>query len=147
MPDASRNAAPASDDLLTESLRLLVVAHYLLAGVTLLLAPAGIYLAIAGWDLLHPARGEAWTPRPGQEIFDPLRWGAVFFVGGGVLASLSLLHAGLIAYVGRCLARRRRRRFCLAFSIFDLTYIPLGTALGIFALVLLLKPQIKQQFE
>jgi hypothetical protein len=70
----------------------------------------------------------------------------VFFMGGGILATLSLMHAGLLAYVGRCIARRRRRRFCLIFSTFDLTYLPLGTALGVFALLLLLKPQVKQEF-
>lgn len=135
------------NDLVTESLHVLVAAHYVLAFVTALLTPFGLYLAFVGWALLHPARGEAWTPRPGQEIFDPLRWGAVFFMLGGILASLSLLHAALLAYVGRCIARRRRRRFCLAFSAFDLTYVPLGTTLGVFALLLLLKPQVKQEFE
>jgi hypothetical protein len=137
-------APPA--DLVAESLNLLAAAHYVLAFVTALMTPAGLYLAYIGWGLLHPERGAAWTPRPGQELLDPLRWGAVFFMGGGVLATLSLLHAALLAYVGRCIARRRRRRFCLMFSIFDLTYFPLGTVLGVFALFLLLKPQAKQEF-
>ena len=138
----------ASDDqLLSESLNLLAAAHYVLAVVTALLMPVGLYLAWVGWDLLHPARGEHWLPRPGQELLDPLRWGAVFFMLGGVLATLSLLHAGVLVYIGRMLARRRRRRLCLAFSIFDLTYVPLGTALGVLTLVALLKPQARQMFE
>jgi hypothetical protein len=48
--------------------------------------------------------------------------------------------------VGRCIALRRRRRFCLMFSVFDLTYLPLGTTLSVFALLLLLKPQVQQEF-
>ena len=67
-------------------------------------------------------------------------------MGGGILATLSLLHAALLAYVGRCIALRRHRRFCLMFSVFDLTYIPLGTTLSVFALLLLLKPQVRQEF-
>jgi hypothetical protein len=141
------NEPQASGDLLTESLRLLAVAHYVLAFVTALLTPAGVYLAYVGWSLLHPARGEAWTPEAGQELFDPLRWGAAYFLIGGILASLALLHAGVLVFVGRAIAGRRRRVFCLMFSAFDLTYIPLGTALGVFTLMLLTKPQVKQQFD
>lgn len=136
-----------SPQLLAESLRLLVAAHYLLAVVTLLMAPAGVYLAWSGWTMLHPARGEAWTPKPGQEIFDPVIWGTTFYLAGGAWAALSIVHAGALAYIGHCIARRRRRGLCLAFSIFDLTYIPLGTTLSVFALLLLLKPPVREEFR
>jgi hypothetical protein len=139
-PDAPQTA------LYDEALKVLVAAHYVLAAITLAMTPVGIYLAWTGWDLLHPARGEAWTPRPGQELFDPVRWGAALYFAGGALASLSVVHAGLLAYIGRCIARRKRRLLCLIFSAFDMTYVPLGTALGVFALVLLTKEPVKQQF-
>ena len=149
MPDSSLPAElpVPSDKLLTESMRLLVLGHYVLAVVTALMAPAGIYLAFAGWAMLHPARGDAWTPKPGQEIFDPLVWGTTFYLTGGALAGLSIIHASLLVHIGRSIARRKRRRLCLAFSFFDLTYIPLGTALSVVALLLLLKPQVRDEFR
>ncbi len=133
-------------ELHDEALQVLSVAHYVLAALTIAMTPVGIYLVWVGWDLLHPARGEAWTPRAGQEFLDPVRWGATLYFTGGVLASLSVIHAGLLAYIGRCIARRTRRRLCLAFSVFDMTYVPLGTALGVCTLVLLLKDPVKSQF-
>jgi hypothetical protein len=141
------NSESPQRELLNEALKLLVVAHYVLAGITFLLAPAFLYLAWSGWSMLHPERGQQWTPMPGQEILDPVVWGAAFFAAGVLLGSLCLMHAGLIAYVGRSITRRKRRLFCLIFSCFDLTYIPLGTALGIFAIVLLRKPAVKEQFD
>lgn len=149
MPDSSptTDSSLPSNQLLRESLRLLVLAHYVLALVTALMAPAGIYLAWAGWSMLHPARGDAWTPKPGQEIFDPLVWGATFYLVGGVLAGLSIIHSLLLVHIGRSIAHRKRRRLCLAFSFFDLTYIPLGTTLSVFTLLLLLNPQVRDEFN
>lgn len=130
-----------------EALSVLAVAHYLLAAVTLLAAPVGLYLVFAGWPLLYPESGTQTLPHRRAEILDPPLWGATFVVAGVLLTSLSLMHAGLLAYVGRLIARRKRRRFCLVFSVLDMTYLPLGTALGIFALWLLTKQPVKAQFD
>ena len=147
MSVSREHSTARGDTLLSESLRLLAAAHYLLAAITLLMAPAGVYLAWAGWSMLHPTREDAWTPRPGQEIFDPILWGTTFYLAGGALAALSVVHCAVLAYVGRCIALRKRRGLCLMFSVFDLTYLPLGTTLSVFSLLLLLNPQIKQEFK
>jgi hypothetical protein len=139
-------SAPPEHELHDEALQVLAVAHYVLAGITAMTAPVFVYIAWIGWDLVHPAPGEGWSPRPGQELVDPLFWGAVLYFAGGALASLAVMHGALLAYVGRCLARRRRRLFCLIFSVLDMTYIPLGTILGVCVLVLLTKAHVKQQF-
>jgi hypothetical protein len=139
-------SGPPQRELHDEALEVLAVAHYVLAAITAAMAPVFVYIAWIGWDLVHPAPGEHWTPRPGQEMIDPLFWGAVLYLSGGAIASLAVIHGGLLAYVGRCLARRRRRLFCLIFSVLDLTYVPLGTVLGVCVLVLLTKERVKQQF-
>ncbi len=146
MPAAATPNSP-QHQLLAESLHLLVLAHYVLAAITALMTPLGLYLIFVGWGLLHPARADAWTPRRGQEMLDPVLWGTVFYLGGGALASLAIVHAGLIAYIGRQIARRRRRKLCLAFSVFDLTYVPLGTTLSVFTLLLLLNPAARDEFS
>lgn len=78
----------------------------------------------------------------------PLLGISVFMVGAFVV-TLSLVHGLALAYIGRCIARRRRRGLCIGFSIFDLTYlfpVPIGTALSVFALVMLFRPGVVQQF-
>jgi hypothetical protein len=142
----SRSAAPQTGAFHDEALQVLVAAHYVLAGITVSSLPVFLFVAWTGWDLLHPERGESWSPRRGLEFLDPLYWGAVLYLAGGALATLSVVHAGLLAYIGRCIARRRRRLLCLIFSTFDLTYMPLGTTLSVFALVLLTKQPVKEQF-
>jgi hypothetical protein len=109
------------------------------------MAPVAAYIYYLGWNLLHdPASQQRFD---GPPLLDPLLWGAIWAMVGGSLATLSVVHAIVLVYVGRCIARRRRRLFCLVFSIFDLTYAPLGTALGLFAIVLLSRPVVKAAFD
>ena len=140
------DALPETPDAPFEAeLRWLVRLHYLLAVLTAATAPLGGYLFYQGWSLLNdPASARH---HGGPAILDPLVWGATWAMVGGVLATLSLLHGAILWYVGRLIARRRRRVFCLVFSIFDLTYIPAGAALSLFAIVVLTRPEVKAQFD
>ena len=61
LPMTTNNPSPPGD-LLTESLHLLAAAHYVLAFVTALLTPAGLYLAFVGWGLLHPSAEQPGRP-------------------------------------------------------------------------------------
>jgi hypothetical protein len=126
-------------------LRWLARLHYVLAVATAATAPLGMYLFYLGWSLLHdPASARAYH---GPAMFDPLVWGATWAMVGGVLATLSLMHGSILWYVGRLIATRRRRRFCLLFSIFDVTFVPFGAALSLFAIVVLTRPEVKARFD
>ena len=98
------------------------------------------------WPLTRLSAKEAWDTPPGMELLDPRVLGVLLFALSVVLGALSLMHSWLIAYVGRCIARRKRRLFCLIFSAFDLTYVPFGTMLGAAALVLLSNKRVKAEF-
>jgi hypothetical protein len=128
-----------------QQLRLLAMLHYVLGGITAAFAPLCAYLAWLGLPLLQPP-SDAGVYR-GVGFLDPLLVGAFLVTLGVVLGMLSLMHGAILAYVGRCIARRRRRVLCLVFSAFDLMYVPLGTAIGIYALVLLTRPAIKPLFR
>jgi hypothetical protein len=130
-----------------QQLRVLEVLHYALGGITAAFFPFGLYFLYEGWGLMHPPPEERIAYRPGQELLDPVLWGAALVTLGVLWVTLCLMHGGLLAYVGRCIARRRRRLFSVVFSIFDLTYAPLGSALGIYALVVLSRPKVKAMFH
>ena len=128
-----------------QQLRVLVWLHYALGGITAVFAPFGAYIVYLGWPLLYPPEGTG--AYRGPQMFDPLLWGAALVTLGTLWASMCLMHGALLAYVGRCIARRRRRKFSIVFSLFDLTYAPLGTGLAIYALVLLTRPGVKELFK
>ena len=128
-----------------QQLRVLAWLHYALAGITALFAPFGAYIVYLGWPLLYPPEGTG--AYRGPPMFDPLLWGAALVTLGTLWASICVLHAALLAYVGRCIVRRRRRKFSIVFSLCDLTYAPLGTGLAIYALVLLTRPGVKALFK
>ncbi len=56
-----------------------------------------------------------------------------------VLAALSFL-------TGRFLARRQHPTFCIVVSALDCMCMPLGTALGVFTILVLQRPSVKEMF-
>jgi disulfide bond formation protein DsbB len=52
-----------------------------------------------------------------------------------------------MAYAGRCLAQRRRYLLCMVVAGIACIFMPFGTALGVFTLVVLSRPAVKAAFE
>jgi hypothetical protein len=65
--------------------------------------------------------------------------GLVYGIGGLVFAVLELLTA-------RWLAARRNRTFCLVMAAISCLWVPLGTVLGVFTIVVLVRPSVEQAF-
>ena len=60
--------------------------------------------------------------------------------------TFSLTLAALIFATGRCIARRRRYMFCLVMAGVECTFMPMGTVLGIFTIIVLIRESVKQLF-
>lgn len=128
-------------------LRLLSWFHYGLGALTALTAAICIPLIWVGYlwmhrpgDAMAPAKAP-WAPTDDRELI-----GAVLIATGVGTASLCLIHGAVLAYVGRCLAHRRRRKLCMIFSIFNLIDLPLGTILSVFTILVLRRPTIQTAF-
>jgi hypothetical protein len=65
--------------------------------------------------------------------------------GGGLIGSFLL--TACIALVGHAMRKRRWWTFCFIVSILMCPSFPLGTALGIFSLITLNKPETKEMFS
>jgi hypothetical protein len=133
-------ATPSDDE---EHLRLLSIFHYVSGGLTAFFACI---------PLVHVALGLAFVLAPGSasskpQDGPPAWFGLVFIVLGGffVLAGWTLAILKIIA--GRCLARRRRRTFCVVVACLCCLFPPLGTVLGVFTLVILSRPAVKALFD
>lgn len=138
------NPPPANQDL--EHLRLLSIFHYVYGGLHVVF---GFFpLVYAGFGLLMlyaPQMFGPNNPRMGQPPPEFLGW---FLVAvGGVVAIMIWGIASLLIHSGRCLSQQRRHTFCLIVAAISCLFMPLGTILGVFTIVVLSRPSVKNLFE
>ncbi|HWD92710.1 MAG TPA: hypothetical protein VG938_10205 [Verrucomicrobiae bacterium] len=125
-----------------EHLRLLSIFYYVCAGFAALFACLPIIHLIMGIVLLfHP---ESFGPANGA----PPAFFGIFFI---VFALLTILagwaFAGLLVYAGRCLGQRKHYTFCLVVAAIACLFMPFGTILGIFTIIVLVRPTVKPLFK
>ncbi|WP_133500282.1 hypothetical protein [Cognatilysobacter terrigena] len=129
--------APVYDEELRQ-LHLLGLFHFIAAGLI------GLFSL---FPLIHVAIGiaaingslDATNPPP------PL-FGWMFLLIGSFLVLCGLVTAGLVAYAGRCLRARRRHTLCLVIAGVECMFMPFGTVLGVFTLILLTRPSVRGAF-
>ena len=67
------------------------------------------------------------------------------FAGGFIVLGLSV--ATCVAFAGRFLARRKHYLFCLVVAgVTAVMCIPFGTILGVFTIIVLMRPSVKEAF-
>jgi len=120
-----------------EQLRLLSIFHYVAGGLHILFGSIGlIHLTIGILFILDPSamasKGQSAPPFWFGYLFAAIGGGFVFF--GWSLGLLTI-------YSGRCIARRKRRTFSLVMGGINCAMMPFGTALGVFTIFLLTKPE------
>lgn len=125
-----------------EHLRLLSIFHYVCAGLIALFACIPIFHLVFG--LLMIFRPEVFGPSRNQP---PAFVGWVFAVLGGAFILMGWIFAGLLVRAGRCLARRRHYMFCFVIACIACVFMPFGTILGVFTLIVLIRPSVKNLFE
>ena len=129
-----------------EHLRLLAIFHYVVAAMAAL---------VACFPLIHLTMGLVFIFAPDTMSGPPGRNGAefarimgIFFVA---FASLFILMGWTFAIcvflAGRNLARRRHYTFCLVMAAIMCIFMPFGTVLGVFTVVVLMRPSVKPLFE
>jgi hypothetical protein len=124
-----------------EHLRLLAVFHYVAAGIAALFALFPVIHLIVGLFLVFGASHfkNGGTPPPPF-----VGWFFIIFACFFILAGLTM--AILILINGRCLAKRRHYTFCQVMSGIECLFMPFGTILGVFTLVVLSRPSVKPLF-
>ncbi|MCL7713051.1 hypothetical protein [Stenotrophomonas mori] len=139
-PPAPAPAAAGTDD--AAQLRLLSIFHYVVAALTGLFSLFPVLHLVMGLAMVS---GRMPSSSGGPEL-EPQLVGWIFVVFAAVAITLGLALAASIAYAGRCLARRRRHTLCLVVAGLSCLLMPFGTVLGVFTLVVLLRPSVKAAF-
>lgn len=112
-------------------LDLLAIGHYVVAGLTALLACLPI---------LHFGIGLVMGLRQ--------QWFGLFLAAlSGAMIAIGFAWAICTLVAGRRLAQRRSHTFCIVIAGLNCTLFPFGTVLGVFTLLVLLKPEVKVRFN
>jgi hypothetical protein len=83
--------------------------------------------------------------KPGEEL-PPEFLGWIFAVLGTVLFLIGLAMAICILIAGRSIALRKRYSFAFVMACIECLFIPFGTILGVFTIIVLLRESVKALF-
>jgi hypothetical protein len=127
-----------------EHLRLLSILQYVMGGIIAFFSCFGlIYVLLGVFFALMPA--QAFGPGQGQPP-PPKFIGLMFAVIGGGFLVLGWALAALLIVAGRSLARRQRWVLCLVAAGIQCLWMPFGTALGVFTIIVLMRPSVQAMF-
>jgi hypothetical protein len=137
---AIMNFNPMNHD--EEQLKLLAIFHYVVAGAAALFSLFPCFYVVFGLVVLY---GPSEFAKPGQNP-PPAFLGWIMIIMGGVLIMLGLTLAALVLAAGRSLARRKRFTFCVVMAAVECLFMPFGTVLGVFTIVVLNRDSVKALF-
>jgi hypothetical protein len=127
-----------------EHLRLLAIFHYVVAGLAALFSFFPLLYTTVGAIFIFAARHG--TAKPGEDV-PPEFLGWIFAVLGSLLFLIGIAMAICILIAGRSLALRKRYLFILVMACIECLFIPFGTILGVFTIVVLSRESVKALFS
>ena len=121
-----------------EHLKLLSIFHYVAAGMAALFACSPFLHFFMGLAFATGAFAETGTEaRP---------VGLVIMAIAGFVILAGWTFAALVAVAGRSLQKRQRYTFCLVMAGVECIFMPVGTVLGVFTIIVLVRDSVKQLF-
>jgi hypothetical protein len=122
-------------------LDLLAIFHYVVAALTALFGCFPLIHLALGIAMLMGALDD------GKGNAPPPAFG-IFFIMFALFAITIMWAAAIaIAIAGRRLKRRESYTYCLVVAAIQCIFVPVGTLLGVFTLMVLTRPSVKALFE
>ena len=127
-----------------EHLRLLAIFHYVVAAIGALFACLPlIHVALGVMMVAYPKLldgGQKGAPPPAAMGYIFIAMGGAFVLAGWAAAIGTLIS-------GRCLSRCRRRTFSFVMAALLCLFMPFGTILGIFTIIVLSRESVRHLYE
>lgn len=125
-----------------QHLKLLSVFHYVVGGLAALFACFPIFHLVIGIVFIAASS----TGKCNGEM-PPAIVGWLFVTIASFIILMGWSCAILIIFAGRCLARRIHYLYCLVIAGVECLFMPYGTVLGVFTIIVLMKPEVKALFN
>lgn len=123
-----------------EHLRLLSVFHYVVGGLAALFALLPVMHLFMGIAMVTGRFDEG----PNQTEARFFGWFFIVLASAMIVAGLAFATSMILA--GRFLAQRVYYTFCLVVAALECVFVPFGTVLGVFTIVVLQRPTVKEMF-
>jgi hypothetical protein len=123
-----------------EHLRLLSIFHYIVGGIAALFSFFPVIHLILGILFLVAPHRMGGSPLP------PPFLGWIFIIMGGGFMLVGWAFAVCVILAGRYIVRHKHYIFCLVIASLNCFFMPFGTILGVFTIVVLIRPSVKALF-
>ncbi len=121
-----------------EHIKLLAIFHYVAAGMAAMFACIPFIHFFMGLALATGAFPDTNT--------EARTMGLVIMLMAGLIILFGWVFAALVAFAGRSLQQRKRYTFCLVMAGIECIFMPVGTVLGVFTIIVLLRDGVKALF-
>jgi len=125
-----------------EHLKLLSIFHYVVGGIAAFFAFFPIIHLVIGIAMLTGGFEKA----SADEEFPAFVFGLMFVLMASFIMLCGWALAICLIVAGRQLARRKRYMFCLVMACISCVFMPFGTVLGVFTIIVLMRPSVKELF-
>lgn len=126
-----------------DHLKLLSIFHYVLAGLCIFPLLYGVFYMIMGIFF-----GAMMANAPNSNDAPPaILFGGIFVFIGAIIAIVSLVFGILLFKSGRNLSNQTSYTFCFVIACVCCAFMPFGTILGVFTIVVLLRDSVKALFN
>jgi hypothetical protein len=123
-------------------LRLLSVFHYIVAGIVALFSLLPLFHLAIGVAMITGQLDTGETRDPMAILM------GLFFVGFAAAWIVSgIVFAACLVIAGFFLSQQRHYVFCLIVAGLACMFVPFGTVLGVFTIVVLMRPSVKKLFD
>lgn len=127
-----------------EHLKILSIFHYVVGGLAGLFSCFPIFHLAIGISMLSGNMfGE---PMPPDADFPSTLFGLMFTIIPMVMILAGWAFAIAILIAGRYLSQHRRHTYCLVVAAISCMFMPFGTILGVFTIIVLSRPTVKALF-
>jgi hypothetical protein len=125
-----------------EQLKLLSIFHYVVGVLAAIFSCFFIIHLVIGIIAIVSPQSMAGTHSEPPPAF----FGWLFAAIGGGMLLLGWTFAVCLIVAGRFLSQRKKHLFCLVMAGVSCLFVPLGTALGVFSIIVLTRPSVKELF-
>lgn len=128
-----------------DQIKILAIFHYVVAGIAGIFACFPIFHLLMGLSMLTGSFFP--SDAPGSMPFPFSMFGLMFTLIPAAIIFFGWAFAIALAVSGYFLMQRRQYMFCLIMAGISCIFTPFGTVLGVFTIVVLSRPSVKNLFN